>query len=378
MTSQRCLPGLLPLFAAALLGLVSVTTVGCDSLTPDGEDKADDEKAKKAYLEEAAQTYYEGGKYESAAAEWKKVLTIEPEYQKAKWGLAQSLAKIGTPASLRQSEQIFQDLVGQDFQHPTRGDIKFEVQKDFADVYLELADYYDRDIRALDEQMLTPNADVKILSDRKQTQIAARRDLLAKAIPLYTAVLEKSKDNPYAIAGLAKAHLQVGDDDTGIDFAHRYIDISRGSQAGWQKQMDDLAALNRGEMNAEQKNFFKTKIRGARDKELKMHLLLGSVLVRHKLWEAAINEYDAVVSLDPAYPAAYVERAQAYAGIKNYRKAVEDLQDYLKITDPVRHREARISAGELLGQYRQLAYGRTKDAPSQDPVASPDGAARPR
>ena len=348
-------PGARPLLAV-LAVIAFAALAGCDSLTPDGQDKKDDAKAKKQYYEEAAQTYFDGGKYEAAATQWKKILVEDPDYPKANWGLAQSLAKMGTPASLRQAEQIYLRIIDWDWKHPVRGDIKFEVQKDFADVYLELADFYDRDIRYLDELKGLPGEDQLVVRQRRVEQVSQRDALLVKAIPLYTAVLEKSKDNPYAIAGLAKAHLQAGDDQSGMMYAKQYIEISSKSQELWQKQLDDMAAQN-GQMTEAQRDFFKTKIRGARDKEMKMHLLLGSVLARDKFYEAAVNEYDRVLSIDPAYPAAYVERAQAYAGTRNFKRAIQDIQEYLKVTDPVRHREGRVSAAELLSVYRKALYG---------------------
>jgi tetratricopeptide (TPR) repeat protein len=380
----------LPRWAALLLGSVLGPALalgaagGCSGLTPESEEKEEDDKAKKEYYEESAQTYYEGGKYEAAAAQWKKALLVEPTAQKGRWGYAMSLAKTGTYENLRMAEHIFLTLVTEEWNHPTRGDIKFEVQKDLADVYLEMADLFDRDIRVLDAQLQEPGTDAargKELREKKQGQIAKRNALLEKAVPLYLAVLERSKDNPYATAGLAKAYLQVGgtkNDEQGVAYAKQYVEIARASQEGWQQQMQDLAAANNGHLTDVQREHYRSKIRGAREKEMKIHLLLGSVYYRHGLFEASAAEYDAVISLDAAYPAAYVERAQAYAGMKNYKRAIQDLQEYLKITDPVRQREPRINAGELLTRYREIAYGKPKDG---DPAASlrpADGASPPR
>src|SRR6185503_5499550 len=121
-----------------------------------------------------------------------------------------------------------------------------------------------------DEQRGQPGTEQSVLRQRRAEQVALRNALLMKAVPLYTAVLQVSKDNPYALAGLAKAHLQVGDDQTGIDYARQYIEISRRSQEGWQKALDDDIAVQNGQATDELRNWYKTKIRGARDKELKM------------------------------------------------------------------------------------------------------------
>lgn len=65
-------------------------------------EEVEDDQARKAHFEEAAQTYYDGGRYEQAVMQWRKVLAIEPDRPKANWGLAKSLAMVGTPQSLRE------------------------------------------------------------------------------------------------------------------------------------------------------------------------------------------------------------------------------------------------------------------------------------
>ena len=100
--------------------------------------------------------------------------------------------------------------------------------KDFAEVYSQLADYYDRDIRILDDKLQqTDPIETERLRQQKQTQIAARNDLLSKAIPLYEEVLTLNPDNPYAIAGLAKSHLLVGHDQRGLMFARQYLKLTQ-------------------------------------------------------------------------------------------------------------------------------------------------------
>jgi tetratricopeptide (TPR) repeat protein len=316
-------------------------------------DEVEDDQARKAHFEEAAQTYYDGARYEQAVMQWRKVLAIEPDRPKANWGLAKSLAMIGTPPSLRESEMIFEKIKDWDWTHPTLGDRRFEVLKDFAEVYSQLADYYDRDIRILDDKLQQSDPiETARLREQKQTQVAARNALLSKAIPLYQEVLALNPGNPYAIAGLAKCHLMVGHDQRGLMFARQYLQLTQTSQVGWQAQYEALEKERQREATQEQRDYFKGKIRTAREKELKMHLLIASVLMKIRDYPSAIKEYDDVLKLDPARPAAYVERGQAYGKMGNYKQAVSDLEEYLKITDPVKQRNARLQAAELLEDYR--------------------------
>ncbi len=316
-------------------------------------EEVEDDQARKAHFEEAAQTYYDGGRYEQAVMQWRKVLAIEPDRPKANWGLAKSLAMMGTPQSLREAEALFEKIKDWDWSHPTLGNRRFEVLKDFAEVYSQLGDFYDRDIRILDDRIQQADPiEIDRLREQKQTQIAARNELLSKAIPLYEEVLTLNPDNPYAIAGLAKSHLMVGHDQRGLMFARKYLALTQTSQEGWQAQYAALEKERQREATQEQRDYFKGKIHTAREKELKMHLLIASVLMKTRDYPSAIREYDAVLKLDPARPAAYVERGQAYGKMGDYKKAVADLEEYLKITDPVKQRNARLQAAELLEDYR--------------------------
>ena len=101
-----------------------------------------------------------------------------------------------------------------------------------------------------------------------------------------------------------------------------------------------------------------------------MHLMLASVHMRRAEFGAAIEEYTEVIKLDAAVPAAYVERAQAYAALRQYRQAVDDLEEYLKITDPQVHREQRLNAVELLDRY-QTAMLRQSAGPGGAPPPRP-------
>ena len=149
----------------ALPGCIGLTEL--DQQIEKGQEKEDD-KARLAHFEDAAQTYYDGGKYAQAIVQWRRVLELEPDRPKANWGLAKSLAMTGSPANLREAEQIFLKIKDWDWTHPTLGDRRHEVLKDFAEVYVQLADYYDRDVRSLQEKLEQPNADGPKI--RKQLQ----------------------------------------------------------------------------------------------------------------------------------------------------------------------------------------------------------------
>lgn len=368
----RFLAGVLTLLPA--LALPGCSGMDCGLPMNDAQEKAKDAVARTDYYESAALTYYDGGKYEAAAQMWTKVLGERPGDQKASWGLAKSLQMIGTPENLRQAEAILVKIVDLDWSHPELGDRRHEVQGTLAMTYQDLADFYDRDVRRLEERMSRDSeAETPETRQQVQTQIAMRNELLTKAIPLWEAGLAKRDDNPYALAGLGKAYLMLGQDEQGIEYSRRYVQVARASQLGWRKKMKQWEDEVGKGVTTEQREFFVTKIQEARQKELKVHLMLGTVHMRREEFQLALDEFNAVLEIDPATPAALVERGQAEAKLGRYQEAVADIEAYLKLTDPERQRSARAKAADLLDRYRRMA-GMTpvfeKTAPAA-PVQAP-------
>ena len=352
----------------------------CDQLTGAADEKKDN-MARADYFESAALTYYDGGQYAMSAMQWRKVLSVQPENKKAKRGLAKALymesttdrlARPQKAMALRESQSIFEELVKLPWTRVNaKGetvDRKFEVQTDLGLVYAELGDLYDRDIRDLNAAIKTdPNADEKALQKSIQDETRRRNKLLNDAIPVFNRVLKASPRNPYALAGLAKVHMQLGHDDQGIYYATEYLKLSQESQINWKREMDDYEKALKGQMSEEQRRVFVQKIVGAREKEKKTWLMLASTYMRRLEFAQAVNAYSRVIKLDSAVPAAYVERAQAYGALNQYKLAINDLEEYLKITDPQMHRAQRMNAVEMLDRYQAA---RARQAPAPAPMGT--------
>lgn len=361
------------LITAAVLSLAA-----CSSMPgTDAAERKKDTVARAEYYETAAVTYYDGGRYDLAALQFRRVLEEQPDNKKAKRGLGKALymdaggnaglSRKERAARLREAQKMFEEVVNLEWPNPDgRGSRRYEVQTDLALVYLELADLYDRDIRDIQRAMEhDPTAAEREYSGTLEIQVMKRNELLNKSIPLLAQVLQASPDNPYALASLAKAYLQSGNDETGIGYARKYLNLSKRSQHQWKQQLDMYAEAVEGRVTKQQREFYMSKIRGARDKEKKMHLLLGSVYMRRNEFGKAANEYSEVIKIDQSVPAAYLERAQSLAALQQYNQAVNDLEEYLKITDPALHRTQRMKAVELLDRY-QGALARRGAAPVRD------------
>jgi tetratricopeptide (TPR) repeat protein len=368
---------------ALLAALLLLVTAGCSGMsTPlDAMEKEEDEAAKVEYYRDAAMTYHEGGKYEAAARMWQRVLAVHPDDQWAKLGLAKALHMRGGVESLRQAEVLLVEILPRDWNHPTQGDTRHRVETSLANVYSDLADFYDRDARILEDRLkYSTGPEAATMLQQKQVQIVKRNELLAKSVPYYQAVLARTNDDPFALAGLAKANLVIGNDQEGIGYARRYVELSRSSQQGWRKKLQEWEKLVGRSVTEEQRAIYLRKIHGAREKEKGVLLLLGSVHMRREEFDQAADAYSAVLQVDRATPAAYVERAQARAALNQHGLAVEDLEQYLKLTDPVKQRDARAHAAELMDRYRRIAgmgsiltpTGTTAPAPTA-PAAAASG-----
>jgi len=368
---------------ALLISLALSVLAGCASEPPNpfgpSEEEMDD-AARQEYFETAAVTYYDGGRYDLAEVQFRKVLELDPKNKKAKRGLAKSLYMLATEGrlsrnqaatKLREAQALLEEVVPLDWPNPTGpGSRRYEVQTDLAHVYADLADLYDRDVRDLRHTVKTdPNADEPALMEKAHEEIQKRNALLHQAVPLYETVLQASPNNQYALAGLAKAHLQMGNDETGIYFANQYLQLSQKSQIGWKRELDKYAESVGGmnKVTTDVRKDYLNRIQGARDKEKRMHLMLASVHMRRMEFGQAVERYTEVIKIDDTVPAAYLERAQAYAALSQYAHAITDLEEYLKITDPVMHRQQRMNAVELLDRY-QTAEQRRAASVRQPPM----------
>lgn len=380
------------LVAGLLLSVPLLTACQGDSLTP-GADKEKDRKARVDYYETAALTYYDGGRYDLAERQFRKVLAESPQDKRSKRGLAKSLYMAASAdtlnrsqraAKLREAQKLLEEIEPLDWPNPGgTGSRRYEVQTDLAMVYSDLADLYDRDVRDLRYAMKNdPTSKDQDYQGTIDVQLAKRNALLHKAMPLFRQVMRASPDNPYAMAGLAKSNLQLGNDERGIYWAQRYVNLSRDSQRGWKERMEEYAQAVHGQMTEQMRKVYIDKIQGAREKEKRMHLMLASVHMRRNEFAQAIAEYTEVVRMDSGVPAAYLERAQAFAMIQDFKHAISDLEEYLKITDPQVHRQQRLDAVELLDRYQTAAARAAANRPTRPlgarpaapgPVGSPDG-----
>ncbi len=366
------------LFVMSCVVVGGLWLAGCQgSGLSEEREKEIDEETRQEHYETAGFTYYDGGAYAKAETMFEKALDKKPRDKKLRRALARAKIQQGTPRKLREAQKILEPLMDMEWRNADGQDRKFEVVSDMATVHTELADYYDRDVRELEQRARTdPDADTSRIRRQIQRQVRNRNELLQEAIPMWKQVLNMNARNPYALAGLAKANLQLSRDTEGMEYAREYLELTKDSQPFWEDQIKELEeARGKGGVTTRQRAHLRKKAYSARNKQMKMHMLLATVHMRRQEYRDAIDQYSRALHIDESQTAAYLERAQALAAEGRHILAVKDLREYMRRTDPEAQRGARVKAAELLQQYRKIVSdGETRETNKPVRVTPPSPA----
>lgn len=306
---------------AIFLLLVAVPSVGAEEPAPPTPEET-------ARNESDAREHAAAGRHAKAAASWRKVLTARPDDPWVKLSLAQALRVVGTPESLRLAEKSLVALVELDWQHPTRGNVRYEVDHALAAVLWRRAE---------------------------GVKGKERAGLLARSITAWERLLAVQPRYPAALVGLARANLAMERDEAGFDYAERYLALCRDSRLRWEQQLAMWQARLGQAATPEQISLFAKRIEGARQKEEEATLLIAGAHMRRKEPKKALSRYDALIDPGPASGAVYLARAEAYAALDQPGKAVADLERCLELSSKDSDAELRRRATSLLERWRKAA-----------------------
>jgi len=311
----------------ALLSIVSVLALCLVVIPPAGAGEPDDAAvARTKRLEREAVEHDAAGRHAEAVLSWKKVLAARPGDPWTRRSLATSLRHLATPESLREAETLLVALAKLDWVHPTRGDVRFEVDDALAAVLSSRAEKFEGEERAR---------------------------LLRRAITAWERVLTVHPRYPGALLGLAQAHIALQRDEAGSDYAERYLALCRESRRRWEQQQGRWLAAVGQTATPEQSRLFTEKIERARRNEEEVLLLLASMHRRRKEPKKALARYNAILDSGQASCAAYFGRAQAYVALDRFESAVKDLERCLDLAKEGTRAGLRKSAAELLERCRQ-------------------------
>lgn len=276
--------------------------------------------------EREAKEHDGAGRHAEAVAAWKKVLAARPGDQWVKLSLARSLLGAGTSKSLQQAEKQLVALLEFDWQHPTRGDVRYQVDDTLASV---------------------------LWCRAEEVEGKGRAGLLARAITAWERVLAARPQSPGALIGLARANLALGRDEAGLDYAERYLAMCHDSMRRWEQQRSLWQARLGQAATPAQMRVFSEKVEGARRQAEDVTLLIAGAHMRRKEPKKALARYDSLIDPGPASAAAYFGRAEAHVALKQLEKAVEDLERCLELATDASAATLRKRAEELLARCRK-------------------------
>ena len=235
------------------------------------------------------------------------------------------------------AEVILKEIIDLDWTHPTRGNVKFEVETTLGQRLLE-------PLRLLRPRHPAPRASSRERPQRRhaaapaaaiQRQKSMHEQLLRSSMPVWDSVLKQSPENPYALAGLSKAYLH----DRQRGCRHPLRQPLHPAQ---QEEPGRLAAgaqgLGRADGRARSRASSgpSTWTRSTAPATRRSASISSWAPSTCAASSSRRRSSSTTPSWDSTRPrtAAYVERAQAYAALGLYPQAVKDLEQFLQHHGP--------------------------------------------
>lgn len=308
---------------AVLTLLVATLLAGCAS--PD----APEEQRNAEFYNHNAQRLYDGGHYRQALDQFEKALRIEPSNPVALLGRSWSRLLLGEaqtlsnetegPQNIQVALQEFQDLKGKRFRKDN-----YKVALGMGTAHALLGDLYRKR-----KEMLQAEADRRAESEARQVKIAeADRQMIAEytqAETLFHQVLSNkeeagAQDNLVALIRLAYISAYRNRFADALLYAERYLEQVRRSKELWVESIRKYP---------EDKAIWEIRLAGAVQKEVTCRDFLAQSLIELGRWEAAEDEFDHVILLDPDYGDAYLRRGIVRDKLGKKQEALQDFHSFL-------------------------------------------------
>ena len=296
----------------ACLLFAAILATGCAS---DGEPTAEQKEKMLEVYKETAQSLFSMGEVERAAGQAMKGLELAPDDQELKLILAWSLQKRGRTEDVGRAEALFREVA-------PSGDFR---------ALLGLGDALERKGLAFAE------AADKIESGDRVTEAADPRkrvaDLRAKSLEAwreavggYRATIDKQRENSDAWGGLLRVHSLLGERPAALEAARRALEHSRADYDFWESR------VRATDVRVEEERRMRALI-GRKQKILvATHLSAYQLCVDEGLSDEARTHLDAALALDPNRSECYSRRAQLNLDSGRCKEAVEDIDQFLRLS----------------------------------------------
>lgn len=316
-----------PRLAGALL-LAPLLLSGCLGIHTFQQKKGpSDEQLLELYTTTA--TYlYEDDSLVRAQDQAVKALEIEPRNRPMRRMIAWIRLRMGSPEDLTIARQFFETLrkEGDDNQATTLG---------LATTLERLGVANDAASRAYARGERTPPEGVD--AETQATELAKRaRDLWGQSLELYQETLTQGEGSTSGINGLQRVHALLGNLEESLRYSEELLARSGEELVTWRRM------LTQEDLTEREESFFRENERIAVTLQSDTHLFASTILNRLGRPDEAIEHLDAVVAEEPELPQAYSLRAQLRKKVGDYQGAIEDLDQFLRLSDqPFEHPDVK-------------------------------------
>lgn len=298
----------LPLLAA--LPLLLLSTLACRS----NDEIPDLTKEQKlgVYMENALR-YFELRDLDRTEHQCLKGLTLDPRNERFLLILGNVHLRRGQTEDILSALKIFDE-------HPNQTDYRVHLGRGESHERLSVLEH---------EAAITIERGDRYTEgdpDEKARQLrASATDHLNLAQVQFTYAEEIHQGELNAVNGLIRTSALLRQDEKSIQWSRTLIDILTTSSSLRHRELEDV------EIMASREKQLMAAVRGNTDMIIKTHLHVASLMRRQGRNQEAADELGRVTALDPEFAQAYSRRAQLYFALKQYIKAKESVQHYIRL-----------------------------------------------
>ncbi len=275
---------------------------------------------------EGALGYYAQGDLDRAQQQVEFGLKVDPKNERMLLLLGNIHQHRGTTADIQAAEAIFRD-------HPAQHD--FRVQLGLGQALERMGVIYEDASAAIRSGDRVTDA---IDPEERATELGRMAtEAWQEAEESYRTTLSISTGDVGAIGGLLRVSALLGNEDQSILWGRDLIDVLNSSSRIRHLELEDAT------LSAQRERELRASIAGNDEMIVKTHMHISSILTKQGDLPGALDELGQVIDIDPDLPQAHSRRAQLYYDLKQYQRAADTLDSFLKLSShlPFDHPDIR-------------------------------------
>jgi tetratricopeptide (TPR) repeat protein len=299
--------------------LLLLPLLGCPSTGP--RPPTQEEIARQVEIfADTATAYYAMGDDQRAETQARRGLELDPDNEDLQLVLAWTLLRKGTVRDVREAKALFEEL------QRTKD---FRAVLGLAQCHEQLGKAFDDSARAIErgDEDGGPEPAQRVADLERQA-----REGWQEAERLFLRTLELHPGDEDAMNGLQRTTALLGRLDESVAWSRRLIESTDVELHFWRER------LERPDLSADEESDFRRFVRQAQSLQVASRLHLANVLRTLGRLEEAEAELSAILALDPRRHDVVGRRAQLRATMGRWADALQDVEEYLRLTpDPYEH-----------------------------------------